>query len=128
MSALRTIRALYASVAGGQIDRLMRRGRAEERARSETVFVLTAATMINLVNFVILLDIQGIERNVSTYAIAYVLFVASERLHSRWLRNVEVWASYHPGIWEKRRLYSAAFPFASFGVLWAILLCRWFTS
>jgi hypothetical protein len=120
--------SLYASVAGGQIDRLKARGRAVENAEAETAFALTSCWMINLLTLLLLIETPGLGHTATFYLLGVVLYLASHRLHRRLFRFVPMWATYSPKLWARRSAYSLAYPIASLGALGLLIACKWISD
>lgn len=125
MGLKKTLCALYASVAGGQIDRLKARGRAVENAETETAFALTSCSMINLLTLLLLMETPGLGHTAPFYLFGVILYLVSQRLHRRLFRFVPVWANYSPRLWARRSAYSLAYPVASLGALSLLLAYKW---
>ena len=125
MGIKKAFRSLYASVAGGQIDRLKARGRAVEDAEAETAFALTSCSMINLLTLLLLIEAPGLGHTVTFYALGAVLYLASQRLHRRLIRFVPIWAMDSPKLWTRRSTNSLAYPNASLGALGLLVAYKW---
>jgi hypothetical protein len=119
---------MYASVAGGQIDRLKARGRAVEDAEAETAFALTSCSMINLLTLLLLFEVPGLGHTVTFYVLGAVSYLASQRLHRRLFRLVPIWATYSPKLWTRRSACSLAYAFASIGALGLLIAYKWITD
>jgi hypothetical protein len=125
MGLKKTLCSLYASVAGGQIDRLKARGRAVENAEAETAFALTSCSMINLLTLLLLIKTPGLGHTAPFYLFGVVLYLVSQRVHRRLLRFVPMWATYSPTLWARRSAYSLAYPVASLGALGLLIAYKW---
>lgn len=128
MGLKRTLCSLYASVAGGQIDRLKARGRAVEDAEAETAFALTSCSMINLLTLLLLFEVPGLGHTATFYVLGTVFYLASQRLHSRLFRHVPIWAMYSPKLWTRRSAYSLAYAIGSLGALGLLIAYKWITD
>lgn len=117
MGMKKALCSLYASIAGGQIDRLKARGRGIDNAEAETAFALTSCSMINLLTLLLLIGTPGLGHTAAFYLLGVILYLASQRLHRRLLRFVPIWATYSPKLWARRSAYSLAYPVVSLGAL-----------
>ena len=128
MGLKKALCSLYASVAGGQIDRLKARGRTAEHAEAETAFAVTSCSMINLLTLLLLVGTPGLGHTAAFYLLGAILYLASQRLHRRLLRFVPIWATYSPKLWARRSAYSLAYPIASIGALGLLIAYKWSTG
>lgn len=87
------VRAWYASVAIGQIERFERRGHSRPRAESQTALVLAATSMCNLLSVLALLGWTPRSDLLTVWAGAVVGLFLLERLHlvamRGWIRAAE---------------------------------------
>ena len=125
MGLRKALCSLYASIAGGQIDRLKRRGHAEEDAEAETAFALTSCSMVNILTVLLAIEVPGLGHTALFYVLGIVLYFASQRLHRRLFRFVATWAKYSPKIWARRSAYSLAYPVASLSALGLVIAWHW---
>ena len=117
--------SLYASIAGGTIERLKVRGRAQKDAEAESAFALASCSMINLLTLLLLLEPPGLGHTVPFYIWGMLLYIASQRLHRRLFRPVAIWATFSPKLWARRSAYSLAYLIVSLGALGLVVAYKW---